>query len=1049
MAHFFINRPIFAWVIAIVIMLGGGLALKTLPIEQYPDIAPPQVSIGATYTGASAETVESSVSQVIEQQLKGIDNLLYMESTSDASGSSRTTLTFSPGTNVDLAQMQVQNKLQQAMSRLPPAVQSRGVTVTKGGNDYMIVYHFASSDPEVSAVDVGDFVATNLVDVIGRVDGVGEVQLFGTNYAMRIWMDPHKLEKYALMPSDIANAIQAQNTQVSAGKLGNLPALPNQQLNATITARSKLQTVAQFENVVLKATPDGAVVLLKDVARVELGSDNPNSASMRNGMAGAGMGIVLADGANAMAVADAVHAKVAELAPFLPDGLTPYVTRDSSPFVRASIREVVVTLLEAMALVVVVMFVFLQNFRATLIPAIAVPVVLLGTFGVLSMVGYSINMLTMFAMVLAIGLLVDDAIVVVENVERVMREEGLAPKAAARKSMHEITPALVGIGVTLSAVFIPMAFFGGSTGVIYRQFSVTIVAAMALSVFVALTLTPALCATLLKPVVKGEHAGHGGVPRQGVLGVNDRFFSWFNHHFDRTSRSYQRGVAGWLGRSKRVALIYLLLCGIAAVLFMRLPTSFLPNEDQGVMSIQVNLPAGASDARVRVVLKEVTEYMAQQPDVISFNSVLGRGGDQSSARGFIRLKDWRDRPAPSQHAEVLARKATRDLARLRDARIIVSLPPAVRGLGSTAGFNFQLKDLNGLGHEALMAAKDTLLAKARERDDVMINVRSTNLDDSAQLSVVIDDRKAAALGLATADVNAVLSSALGGAYLNDFLHNGRVKRVYVQGDAPFRMLPQDIGDWTVRNKNGEMVPFSAFSESTWTGGPPEVRRYNGSPSFEFVGSTPAGVSTGDAMAAIDGLMKDMPAGIGHEWTGASLQERLSGEQAPMLYAISILFVFLCLAALYESWTVPMSVILSVPLGVIGALVFTGAREFANDVYFQVGLLTTVGLASKNAILIVEFATQLQDEGRSVFDATLEAVRLRLRPIIMTSLAFGFGVFPLAIGTGAGAAGRQAIGTAVLGGMVFSTVLGLFFVPVFFLLVRSWFKSKRAPDEPQV
>ena len=1001
----------------------------------------PQVSISATYTGASAETVDSSVSQVIEQQLKGIDNLLYMSSTSDAAGSSRTTLTFLPGTNVDLAQMQVQNKLQQAMSRLPPAVQSRGVTVTKGGNDYMIVYHFTSSDPDVSAVDVGDFLTSNLVDVIGRVDGVGEVQVFGTNYAMRIWMDPAKLEKYALMPSDIASAIQAQNTQVSAGKLGDLPALPDQQLNATITARSKLQTVEQFENVLLKSAPDGSVVLLKDVARVELGSDNANAASLRNGMPGAGMGIILADGANAMAVADAVHAKVKELAPYLPPGLTPFVTRDSSPFVRASINEVVKTLLEAMLLVFLVMYLFLQNFRATLIPAIAVPVVLLGTFGVLSLAGYSINMLTMFAMVLAIGLLVDDAIVVVENVERVMSEEGLPPKEAARKSMREITPALIGIGVTLSAVFIPMAFFGGSTGVIYRQFSVTIVAAMALSVFVALTLTPALCATMLKAVPKGQHGAHGGAPRTGLLGLNDRFFQWFNHHFDRSSRRYQSGVGGWLRRSKRVALVYLLLCGVTAVLFLRLPTSFLPNEDQGFVQIQINLPAGASDARLRGVIKEITAYMAEQPDVVSFNAVIGRGGDQSSARGFIRLKDWSERPNPEQHAQEIARKATRDLAKIRDARSIVSLPPAVRGLGSTAGFNFQLKDLNGLGHEALTQAKDTLLAKARERDDVMINVRSTNLDDTAQLGVLIDDRKAAALGLSTSDVNAVLSSALGGTYLNDFLHNGRVKRVYMQGDAPFRMLPQDIGDWTVRNKNGEMVPFSAFSETTWTGGPPEVRRYNGSPAFEFTGSTPAGVSTGDAMSAIDEMMKDMPLGIAHEWTGASLQERLSGEQAPLLYAISILFVFLCLAALYESWTVPLSVILSVPLGVVGALIFTGAREFANDVYFQVGLLTTVGLASKNAILIVEFATKLQEEGRAVFDATLEAVRLRLRPIIMTSLAFGFGVIPLAIGTGAGAAGRQAIGTAVLGGMVFSTVLGLFFVPVFFLLVRSWFKSR--------
>ena len=1039
MAQFFINRPIFAWVISIVIMLAGAMSIFTLPLEQYPDIAPPRVTIGAQYTGASAETVENSVTQIIEQQLKGIDNLLYMGSSSDQSGRSRTTLTFSPGTNIDVAQVQVQNKLQSAMNRLPEAVKSRGVFVNKGGNDYLTTYSFTSPDPNVSQVDIGDYLTSNVVDVIGRVDGVGDVQVFGTGYAMRIWLDPAKLQQYALMPSDIIAALNSQNAQVSAGQLGALPAVQDQQLNATITARTKLKTVTEFEAILLKSTGDGAAVLLKDVARVELGADNLGITSRLNGRPGAGMGIVLADGANATAVSDAVNAKLAEMQPFFPNNLTPFISSDSTPFVRASISEVVKALFEAMLLVVVVMFIFLQNLRATLIPAIAVPVVLLGTFGVLSVAGYSINTLTMFGLVLAIGLLVDDAIVVVENVERVMSEEGLPPKEATRKSMAEITPALVGITLTLSAVFIPMAFFGGSTGVIYRQFSITIVSAMVLSVLVALTLTPALCATMLKPVPKGQ-GHHGGMPRRGLLGLSDRFFKGFNKGFDRSSHKAQTVVGSLLQRSKRMALVFLLICGGTAFLFTKLPTSFLPVEDQGYMSVQISLPSGGTDARLQAVMAEVQQYFAQQPDVVSFNSITGLSGDQASARGFVRLKPWAERPAPHQSADAIARKATEDLRRLRDARIFVMLPPAVRGLGSNAGFNFQLKDLNGLGHDALVAARDQLLELARHEPAIQ-NLRSSNLDDSSQLGVVIDDRKAAALGVKTADINSVLSSAMGGTYVNDFLNNGRVKRVYVQGDAPYRMLPQDIFQWTVRNDRGEMVPFSAFATTEWTYGSPQLQRYNGSPSYEFVGDAAPGVSSGAAMQAIERLMQQMPVGIGYEWTGASFQERLSGAQAPLLYAISVLFVFLCLAALYESWTVPLAVILAVPLGVVGALIFTGLRGMHNDVYFQVGLLTTVGLASKNAILIVEFATQLQEQGRHLRDATVEAVRLRLRPILMTSLAFGFGVLPLASGTGAGAGGRQAIGTAVLGGTVFSTVLGIFFVPVFFLLVRSWFATR--------
>ncbi len=1038
MAHFFILRPVFAWVLSIVIMLAGAMSIFTLPLEQYPDIAPPRVSLNATYTGASAETVADSVTQVIEQQLKGIDNVLYMSSTSDSAGRSRTQLTFAPGTDIDVAQVQVQNKLQTAMNRLPEAVKSRGVFVNKGGQDNLMTYVFTSPDPSVTQVAIGDYITSNVIDVISRIDGVGDVNVFGTSYAMRIWMDPGKLEQFALMPSDIIAALNSQNAQVSAGQLGALPALPGQMLNATVTARTKLKTPEEFRGIVLKSAADGSVVTMGDVARVQLDADNLTVKSRLNNQPGAGLGVVLADGANAMAVATAVNAKMAELAPFFPDGITGVISSDSTPYVRASIKEVAITLAEAMLLVVIVMFIFLQNLRATLIPAIAVPVVLLGTFGVLSVLGYSINMLTMFAMVLAIGLLVDDAIVVVENVERVMHQEGLPAKEATIKSMAEITPALVGIGLTLSAVFIPMAFFSGSVGVIYRQFSIAIVSAMAFSVLVALTLTPALCATILKPT---EHLHEGAPARKGFMGRLDRFFRWFNGSFDRNSARYQGVVRQLLLRGKRVMLVFLLLIGGVVLLFQKLPTSFLPIEDQGFISASVTLPAGSSDAQLEVVLQDITRYFMAQPDVLRAFSVAGNSGNQSSGNVYVRLKPWDDRPNADQTAEAIANKATRDLARIRTARIFVSMPPAVRGLGSDAGVNFMLKDINGLGHEALKNAKDRVIELANQRPE-LANMRTTDFDATSELKVVIDDRKAAALGVATNDINGVLSSALGGSYVNDFVHNGRVKRVYVQGDAPFRMLPGDIGQWTVRNNKGDMVPLAAFTSNTWTSSAPQLLRYNGSPAMEMIANTAPGVSSGDAMRAVEEVMREMPVGIGYEWTGASLQERQSGAQAPLLYAISVLFVFLCLAALYESWSVPFSVILAVPLGVVGALLATYFRGMSNDVYFQVGLLTTVGLASKNAILIVEFAVQLMEQGKSVFDATLEAVRRRLRPILMTSLAFGFGVLPLALGTGPGAASRQAIGTAVLGGTVLSTSLGLFFVPVFFLLVRRWVMRKQ-------
>jgi HAE1 family hydrophobic/amphiphilic exporter-1 len=1043
MAHFFIERPIFAWVLSIIVMLAGIMSIRTLPLEQYPDIAPPRVSVGSTYTGASAKTVEDSVTQIIEQQMKGLDNLLYMQSSSNSSGQSRITLTFAPGTDIDVAQMQVQNKMQPAMSRLPQQVQSRGVFVTKGGNDFLMVIAFYSGDGTASAVDVGDYINSNLVDVISRVDGVGDVQVLGTGYAMRIWLDPDKLRKYALMPSDINTALQAQNAQVSAGQLGALPAVAEQQLTATITARSKLETVEQFGDVVLRVTPDGAVVRLKDVARLELGAENLTVRSILRGNPGAGLGIVLADGANAVKVAEAVNTKIAELQPFFPNQLQTFVTYDTTPFVSASIEEVVKALFEAVLLVVLVMYVFLQNFRATLIPAITVPVVLLGTFGVLSAAGYSINTLTMFAMVLAIGLLVDDAIVVVENVERVMSEEGLSPKEATRKSMAEITPALVGIALTLSAVFIPMAFFGGSTGVIYRQFSITIVSSMVLSVLVALSLTPALCATLLKPVPKGAHGPHGKAPRRGPLGWVDRFFIQFNHGFDRSANAYQGAVGGILKRGKRTLIVYALIIAGVVVLFSRLPTAFLPDEDQGFVTVQMNLPPGASNARLQPIVAEVQEYFGKFPEVVSINVLTGQNGDQSSARAFVKLKDWDERTEASSSAAAIAARAGRDLAKIRDARIIVQLPPAVRGLGAASGFNFFLKDINGLGHEALVAAQRKTLEMLQARPELR-NVRMNGLDDTPEFRIDIDDARAGALSLTTAAIDSTLSTAMGGTYVNDFLNNGRVKRVYMQGDAAFRMLPADIERWSVRNNLGQMVPFHAFSSSRWSYGSPQLARYNGAPAYEFTGDAAPGVSSGAAMAAVEQVMKEMPIGIDYEWTGASYQERLSGAQAPLLYAISILFVFLCLAALYESWSVPFSVILVVPLGIIGALLFTSTRGLTNDVYFQVGLLTTVGLSSKNAILIVEFAKQLQEQGRSVFDATMEAVRLRLRPILMTSLAFGFGVLPLAIGTGAGAGGRVAIGTSVLGGMAIGTALGIFFVPLFFVLIRGWLERRRKP-----
>ncbi|MCK9796499.1 efflux RND transporter permease subunit [Pseudomonas sp. MAFF 302030] len=1037
MARFFIDRPIFAWVIAIVIMLGGALSISQLPLEQYPDIAPPTVRISATYTGASAKTVEDSVTQVIEQQMKGLDNLTYMSASSSSAGSASISLTFAAGTDPDVAQMQVQNKLQQAESRLPQSVQSQGLTVTKGGSDFLMIAALASDNESVTATQIGDYISSTLLDSISRIDGVGDVQTLGSGYAMRIWLDPAKLEKYALMPSDISSALEAQNTEVSAGQLGALPAVAGQQLNATISARSKLQSAEEFRNVVVKSSSDGAVVLLGDVARVELGSESYDVTSALNGKPAAAMGVQLAAGANALSVGEAVKAKLKELEPFYPSEmqLKNVIAYDTTPFVSLSIEEVVKSLGEAIVLVVLIMYLFLQNLRATLIPAITVPVVLLGTFGVLALCGYSINTLTLFAMVLAIGLLVDDAIVVVENVERVMSEQGLSPLEATRQSMAEITSALIGIALVLSAVFIPMAFFAGSTGIIYRQFSVTIVSAMVLSVLVAMTLTPALCATLLKT---SDAQGHG--TRSG-------FFGWFNRSFERSAGRYQGLVDRILQRGGRSLLLYGVILLVMGVGYLNLPTSFLPDEDQGMLMAQIQLPVGATDSRTQAVTRQFEQYLLEQPEVEALISItgLGMGGNsQNTGRAFIKLKDWSLRTGQGQDAASIAQRATQALASIGDANVFVMQPPAVRGLGQSSGFDLQLKDLGGLGHGALVAARERFIELAKQ-DPRLIGVRSNGLDDTPQLKVSIDDRKAGALSLSTSDINATLSTALGGSYVNDFLNQGRVKKVYVQGEAEARMQAADLDHWFVRNSNDEMVPFSSFASSAWTQGSPLLERYNGNASLEVVGDPAPGVSSGVAMDAVEAIIRQLPEGIGYEWTGQSYQLRLSGSQAPLLYGISVLFVFLCLAALYESWSVPFSVMLVVPLGVIGAVLATRFSGLSNDVYFQVGLLTTVGLAAKNAILIVEFAKHLQEQGNSLREATLIAVRQRLRPILMTSLAFMFGVLPLALSSGAGSAGRQAIGTGVLGGMFSATLLGIFFVPLFFVLIRRRFSRVSGPQ----
>ena len=1027
MARFFIDRPIFAWVIAIIIMLAGILALTQLPISRYPTIAPPSVTINANYPGASAQAVENSVTQIIEQSMTGLDGLDYLSSTSDSNGSVSVTLTFKTGTDPDIAQVQVQNKLQGATALLPQVVQQQGIGVTKASSGFLQVLGFVSEDGSMDRNDISDYVSSNIVDPLSRVPGVGSVQVFGGKYAMRIWLDPGKLNTYKMAPADVIAAIRAQNAQVAVGQLGGTPAIDGQQINATITAQDRLQTPEQFRDIVLRSGQDGSVLRLGDVARVELGSESYSVISRYNGQPASGVAVSLATNANALSTADGMAELMEQMKPSFPPGLKVVIPFDTTPFVRVSINEVVKTLIEAVVLVFLVIFLFLQNFRATLIPTIAVPVVLLGTLAILLALGFSINMLTMFAMVLAIGLLVDDAIVVVENVERLMSEEGLSPLEATRKSMDQITGALVGIGMVLAAVFIPMAFLTGSTGVIYRQFTATIVSAMGLSVLVAIVLTPALCATMLKPLKKGEHHGEKG------------FFGWFNKKFDAGNKRYQGFVGKMLRRSGRFLFIYALLALVMVFVYSRVPSSFLPDEDQGVLFTIVQTPVGATQERTQKVMEQVEKhYLENEAEHIeSTFSVQGfsfAGSGQNNGMVFVKLKDWEERTSADASVDALVGRAMGAFSQIKDAMVFALAPPPVTELGTTGGFNLYLKDNAGAGHQALVAARNQMLGAAGQ-SKLLMGVRPNGQEDTPQFRLDIDTEKAAALGVSIAEINSTLTVAWGGQYIDDFVDRGRVKRVYLQADAPFRMVPEDFGKWYVRNGAGEMVPFGSFATTRWEYGSPRLERFNGASAINITGTPAPGISSGDAMAEMERIAGELPEGFGIEWSGQSYQERAANAQTPMLYALSVLIVFLCLAALYESWTIPTSVLLVVPLGILGTVLFTWLRGLERDVYFQVGMLTTVGLSSKNAVLIIEFAKANVEKGMDLVEGTLAAIGDRLRPILMTSIAFGFGVLPLALATGAGSGAQRAIGTGVVGGMLAGTFLGIFFIPLFFVAVR--------------
>ena len=1036
MPRFFIDRPIFAWVIAILVMLAGGLAIVKLPVAQYPAIAPPEIGIRAAYPGADAQTLENTVTQVIEQKLNGIDGLRYFKSESLSSGMVNISVTFEPWVDPDIAQVQVQNKVSSAEPLLPEEVKRQGVTVFKTSRNFLQIFTFISRDGSMQRNDIADYIASNILDQVARVPGVGETQLFGAPYAMRIWLNPDKLTAFGLTPDDVAGAIRAQNAQLSAGQLGGMPSLPGTAFNATITAQSRLSTPDEFRDILLRVQRDGAQVRLGDVARVELSGENAETDSFFNNMPAASLGVKLATGANALDTAEAVRAKLDELSAYFPPGLVHDITVDTTPFVRLSIESVVHTLIEAIVLVFLVMFLFLQNFRATLVPTIAAPVVLLGVFAVLSAAGFTINTLTMFGMVLAIGLLVDDAIVVVENVERVMTEEKLSPKEATKKSMGQITSALFGVTTVLSAVFVPMAFFGGSVGAIYRQFSITIVSSMALSLLVAMTFTPALCATMLK-------ASHHG-PRKG-------FFGWFNRGYDRGQQQYEGVVGKLLGMRGRAMIAYALIVAAMGFLLAKLPTAFLPDEDQGTFNAMVTLPPGSTMEQTKATLHKVANYLLEdEKDAVE--SVLTIAGFNFGGRGqnngiaFVRLKDWSVRKDPRLKAQAVAERTGAKLSTFKEAMAFAFAPPAVSDLGTGTGFELQLQDRAGQGRQALLAARNQLLDAARGNPAVT-RVRPSGQEDSTQYKIDVDQEKAAALGLSLATVNQTLATAWGGTYVNDFVDRGRVKKVYLQGDAPFRMQPEDLDRWFARNDAGQMVPFSAFASGRWTWGSPRLERFNGLPTVQIQGDTPQGRSSGESMAAMEELASKLPPGYALQWSGLSYEERLSGSQAPVLYAISLLVIFLCLAALYESWSVPFSVMLVVPLGVIGALAAAFLFGLRNDVYFQVGLLTTIGLSAKNAILIVEFARDLVAQGRGLVEATIEAARLRLRPILMTSLAFILGVTPLATSRSAGAGAQNAIGIGVIGGMVSGTFLAVLFVPVLFVVITRVFGKKKEADVP--
>jgi multidrug efflux pump len=1033
MPKFFIDRPIFAWVISLLIMLAGIMAITHLPVAQYPSVAPPSVSISANYAGASAQTVQDTVTTVIEQQMNGLDHLLYMSSSSSASGQSMVSLFFEPGTDPDLAQVQVQNKLQLAIPNLPATVQQQGIVVAKSTRNFLMFFALSSTNG-MDAITLGNFLASTVLDPVSRVSGVGQANLFGTEYAMRIWLNPRKLQDYRLTASDVIGAVQAQNAQVPVGQLGMLPAVQGQELNVTLQGQTTLTTTKQFGEILLRVNQDGSRVHLRDVARVELAGATYATQARVNGRPAAAIGIRLAPSANALATAEAVRAKVKQLSQFFPAGVIVDFPYDSTEFIRASIEEVVKTLAEAILLVFFIIYFFLQNLRTAFIPTIVVPVALLGTFAVMYVLGFSINVLTMFGMVLAIGILVDDAIVVTENVERIMNEEGLSPRDATRKAMEQITGALIAISLVLTAVFIPMAFFGGSVGAIYRQFSLSLVASMSFSVFLAMTLTPALCAHMLPPVEMGHHFQKRG------------FWGWFNRKFDAATHRYQ----GWVGSIVRRSVRYLLLYGgivaVVAWMFHRLPSSFLPSEDQGYFINSITLPVGATTQRTVAVLKQLEDYYLSQPEIADVIDVAGfsfNGQAQNAALAFVHLKPWNKRPGAKHSVQAVIGRAFVALGRIPDAIIYPMNPPPIPELGVASGFDFELEDRGGLSHAKLMQAKETLLSLAATNSAVT-QLRLQGLEDTPELKLDVDQTKAAALGVSLADLNATLTACYGSYYINNFVNGNRVERVIVQLDAPYRMLPQDLGRTYVRSRSGSMVPLAELVSTRWIYGSPALQHYNGFPSLEMVGSAPPGVSLGQAMEAMGALVKKLPNGIGYEWTGQSYEELLSSRQAPLLLTLSILVVFLALAALYENWSIPLAVILVVPLGVLGALLGAMMRGLPNDVFFKVGLLTIIGLSAKNAILIVEFAKDLQAQGKGLIEATLTAARLRLRPILMTSLAFILGVMPLAVSTGAGAASRHDIGTGVVGGMITATILAIFFVPVFYVIVRRVFKGKISP-----